>query len=178
MSLVLTLPLLALLALSGETVTTRFGVAVDSHGEACVAIEGHELAEGTGLTVVDPQIPQKVFAARVKMRIPECEALAEADPPGTLYRVSWQEQRPQSPFLGIVVVGAPAVRNDEGTVEFELSKQVRHARVRSCTSQEGVHLSVWSGAPLESTRLWHRYWYLGYEVEPSCEDADFRNEGG
>jgi len=87
MSVVLTLPILALLAVSGETVTAKFGVASDSHGGACVAIEGHELAEGT--------------------------------------------------------------------VALELSKQVRHARVRSCTSREGVHLSVWNGAPLESTRLMH-----------------------
>jgi hypothetical protein len=129
MSVVLTMPILALLTLSGETVTTRFGVAADSHGGACVAIEGHELAEGTGLTVVDPRIPQKVFAARVKMRIPEYEALAGADPPGTHYRVNWQEQRPRSPFLGIVVVGAAAVRNDEGTVALELSTAREHASV-------------------------------------------------
>jgi hypothetical protein len=26
--------------------------------------------------------------------------------------------------------------------------------------------------PLQSRRLWHQYFYLGYDVEPSCKDGD------
>ena len=52
--------------------------------------------------------------------------------------------------------------------------RVRDARVRSCTSIEGLHLTIWSGTPLTSTRLWHAYWYLGYDVEPNCQPADTR----
>jgi len=33
---------------------------------------------------------------------------------------------------------------------------------------------VWAGAPLKSRRLWHEYYYLGYDVEPSCEARDTR----
>jgi hypothetical protein len=40
---------------------------------------------------------------------------------------------------------------------------------RSCTSAEGVHLSVWAG----QRRLWHYYYYVGYDLEPTCTDADF-----
>ena len=41
-----------------------------------------------------------------------------------------------------------------------------------CTSSEGVHLTVWSADGLTGERLWHRYVYLGYDVEPSCTEAE------
>ena len=43
---------------------------------------------------------------------------------------------------------------------------------RECTSAEGVHLTVWTGEPLRGTRIWHHYYYLGYDVEPTCTEAD------
>ncbi|MCI0689673.1 MAG: hypothetical protein L0Y54_20920 [Sporichthyaceae bacterium] len=48
---------------------------------------------------------------------------------------------------------------------------------RACTSSEGLHLTAWSGTPLQSTRIWHRYYYLGYDVEPSCVEADYQGTG-
>ena len=43
---------------------------------------------------------------------------------------------------------------------------------RNCASTEGVHATAWSGKPLSSTRRWHAYYYLGYDVEPDCLSAD------
>lgn len=43
---------------------------------------------------------------------------------------------------------------------------------RACTSMEGVHLTVWTGAPLTGRRRWHYYHYLGYDVEPDCAPAE------
>ena len=66
-------------------------------GIPCVSIGGNELVGGVEVTVVRPQLPQKVFAARVEARVPECEALARADPPGTHYRVNWKGHPPKAP---------------------------------------------------------------------------------
>jgi hypothetical protein len=52
------------------------------------------------------------------------------------------------------------------------SPRIGVAQVRACASSEGLHLTGWSGIPLRSERLWHQYYYLGYDVEPDCEDAD------
>jgi len=43
---------------------------------------------------------------------------------------------------------------------------------RTCASEEGIHATAWSGKPLSSTRRWHAYYYLGYDVEPDCTPAD------
>jgi hypothetical protein len=46
-------------------------------------------------------------------------------------------------------------------------------RFRSCATQEGIHITAWSGAPLTSPRRWHDYYYLGYDVEPDCTPGDY-----
>lgn len=47
---------------------------------------------------------------------------------------------------------------------------------KSCASSEGLHLSLWDGRPLESKRLWHFYYPLGYDVEPNCSAEETRIE--
>jgi hypothetical protein len=44
---------------------------------------------------------------------------------------------------------------------------------RSCASGEGLHLTVWHGEPLATSRLWHGYFYLGYDTEADCEAKDY-----
>ena len=35
-----------------------------------------------------------------------------------------------------------------------------------------MHFTVWSGKPLSGKRVWHRYHYLGYDVEADCKPKD------
>ncbi|MGH6927363.1 MAG: hypothetical protein ACREEV_03520 [Dongiaceae bacterium] len=44
---------------------------------------------------------------------------------------------------------------------------------RSCASGEGLHLTVWYGEPLSTARLWHGYYYLGYDTESNCAPKDY-----
>ena len=44
---------------------------------------------------------------------------------------------------------------------------------RACTSLEGLHLTLWDGSPLVSRRMWHSYFLLAYDVEPTCTDEDY-----
>lgn len=44
---------------------------------------------------------------------------------------------------------------------------------RSCTSTEGLHFGAWSGNGTRERRVWRRYFYLGYDVEPTCMERDF-----
>lgn len=42
----------------------------------------------------------------------------------------------------------------------------------SCTSTEGIHVSLWSGSDLDRVRIWSAYVYLGYNTEPTCSDSE------
>jgi hypothetical protein len=44
---------------------------------------------------------------------------------------------------------------------------------RTCASGEGLHMTVWYGEPLSTARLWHGYFYLGYDTESDCVAQDY-----
>jgi hypothetical protein len=100
--------------------------------------------------------------------------MAEHDTPGPYYLLAPEAGDELPPGLGVAVAGRPAVRTAGHEVRLHLSDRIREARVRSCTSSEGLHLTLWSGVPLRTSRLWHAYWYLGYDVEPDCRPADYQ----
>jgi hypothetical protein len=50
----------------------------------------------------------------------------------------------------------------------------REISFRSCTSTEGLHFSAWSGMRPKEQLVWQRYYYLGYDVEPTCVERDVK----
>ena len=38
---------------------------------------------------------------------------------------------------------------------------------------EGLHATAWAGQPLASPRRWHAYYYLGYDVDPTCNESEY-----
>jgi hypothetical protein len=135
------------------------GVArVGEDGDLCVAMP-KPVTIGTSVTLVDPGAPRASLTASIAQPSPSCELLERGDVAGPYYRINRLSGTPESGSIFVVFEGAIP----------------RGVRVRSCTSHEGLHLTAWSGQPLKSRRLWHRYVYLGYDVEPSCQDADTRD---
>jgi hypothetical protein len=55
----------------------------------------------------------------------------------------------------------------------DLNGDGRAEGFRSCASGEGLHLTVWYGEPLTTSRLWHGYFYLGYATEADCDAKDY-----
>jgi hypothetical protein len=154
----------------------RIGVARSlKGGEGCVAMPGPPLDKGSAVTLIAASPPQSVKVATVA-GVTACPVLDKAMISGPYYSV-----RPfdSEPTVWIAVPGKPSTRSlGPGVVAVRLSAAQPEAQVRTCTSTEGLHLTVWSGAPLRSRRLWHQYFYLGYDVEPSCEDRDVGDSAG
>jgi len=40
--------------------------------------------------------------------------------------------------------------------------------VNNCVTSEGIKFSIWSGKPYTGTPLWEDYYYLGYDLKPTC----------
>ena len=173
------LPLAAALAFAQATAAPKIGVAAGRDGQVCLAIDSSRLAPGSIVTIVDPDEPQSVRRAIVRERLASCAAFEASAVNGVYYRLQLQAGDMSPIVLAIAFVGAVAsTAPGSGTITFHLTAAYPRARVRSCTSSEGVHLTVWAGEPLKSRRLWHQYFHLNYDVEPSCEDADVREPLG
>lgn len=153
--------------------------AVDATGRICVTIGARNLAQGTRLTLVwvpaggtawEPQVTEAEVLGR---RDDPCD-IPGADPDDSAYEavaIDTLDYATEPYFSGLfgsnkLVIEGRRVRGDvdgDGIAE----------EFRACTSREGLHMSVWTGEPLKGQRRWRRYYYLGYDVEPSCEDRDF-----
>ena len=148
----------------------RIGVAASKRGQVCVAMPGSPLVAGTIVTLIDPNQPQSVRVVSVDS-VAECPALTEQLIAGPHYSV-----RPfgSDPTVWIAIAGKPDTREIRpGVVAVRLSAAQPDAQVRSCTSTEGLHLTVWAGAPrCGAGGCGISPYYLGYDVEPSCEARD------
>lgn len=152
-------------------------VVVDSLARPCLTYDG-QLAPGAELALLDVPVlaggAASVRAARVGgAREVPCDAVLPPTPSERAYEVLVDGPPPE---IGVVYFGvvAPAARFDvaDDRIEADLDGDDTPERFRICTSMEGLHLTVWSGVPLASPRRWHRYRYLGYDLEPTCTDRE------
>jgi hypothetical protein len=166
---------LAIVCTAAPDAGIRAGVAVaSSPGQWILAMDGAPLPIGSTVTLVTPDPPQQTQRARVSAQVSESPAMAKHDIPGPYYSLTPMDGAKQLPDLAVALVGRPIVTQVAGDVSLRGSAQHPGVRVRSCASSEGLHLTLWSGVPLGSERLWHQYYYLGYDVQPTCRPEDYR----
>jgi hypothetical protein len=155
----------------------RIGVASADSQQHCLALAGAVLPPGSMLTLMTPIRPQRVFHVVVTESVAECEVMARHDTPGPYYLLGPAGDSERPPALAIAVLGYVTVRVVADSIRVRLDDRYPQARIRICSSSEGLHLTVWSGEPLKTVRLWHAYWYLGFDVASECLPADY-GEGG
>jgi hypothetical protein len=158
-------------------VSVRAGVVVGSSGQVVLAMDGSPLAVGTVLTAVTIDTPQQAHRVVVASRLPEPEAMRRFGTPGPYYVVTPESGSSAPSGLAIAVLGRPEIVRVGTAAGLQVGTPPITMRVRSCTSSEGLHLTLWDGEPLESNRVWHAYHYLGYDVTPNCLPADYRDGG-
>ena len=151
------------------------GVAAPARdGQVCVAMPASD-APPASVTLIEPSLPHAIRVATIVRPVDSCEPLERALIPGPYYAVHVPRSADTEARVWLALPGRVATRRTpSGVFTVQLGPPYPDAQVRSCTSREGLHLTVWAGAPLKSPRLWHSYYYLGYDVEPSCENGDVR----
>ncbi|HSW40428.1 MAG TPA: hypothetical protein VLL97_13145 [Acidobacteriota bacterium] len=140
-------------------------------------MDGPILTPGTIITLVTIDNPQQVSLAAIVDRLTDSEIMAKHDVPAPYYAVTPTPASGVLPSIAVAIRGRFEVVRRGSAVILQTGKAVNPIRVRSCASSEGLHFTLWAGEPLKGTRLWHMYYYLGYDVEPTCQPADYQ-EGG
>ena len=91
-----------------------------------------------------------------------------------IYEFAFAQTRALKVLLGIGVIGdGQPVEVVNGTVQLDLDNDGTPEFFYECTSSEGVHLIVRSGDRLTGPKIWQAYYYLPYEVEPTCTEKDY-----
>jgi len=147
------------------------GTVVGGGDKVCVSTKSGSFKSGDQVQLVDPGT-QKSWPAVVESSAEPCEP-SISDVPLRVARVRVTGEQPP-PFVGMAISSsrASSFSVNDGAVAADIDGDGQREYFRSCTSTEGVHLTVWSGAALTGQRRWHAYHYVGYDMVPSCTPAE------
>ncbi|MEX2283256.1 MAG: hypothetical protein WEE89_12300 [Gemmatimonadota bacterium] len=143
----------------------RIGVAA-IYQEACLRIGDAGLSSGTNLLLLSTDSTVESGSARVQARDDSCRGDAP-DSESTAYSLV-ADSIEFGIYFAIPAASAPAASRS-----LDLDQHGTAESFRMCNSTEGLHLTVWSGPPLTGQLRWHRYHYVGYDMEPNCTDRDY-----
>ena len=69
--------------------------------------------------------------------------------------------------IGIVEPSTPpAIVN--GQARIDLSRDGQSEVFSSCATSEGIKFAVWNAKAYEGEPRWSGYYYLGYDLQPTC----------
>lgn len=149
----------------------------DSSGTfVCFAATDTTLLPETKVTIVFTGHPQHSAIGRIRSR--EKSPCIPGPPMPSMDSMAYVAEMPRdtSDRIGvpIVVLGpVPKPKQLGDTVTIALEPGQPPIRFRFCASTEGLHATAWAGVPLASSRRWHAYYYLGYDVDPSCNESEY-----
>ena len=150
-------------------------VAANSQGNFCLLIKHGDLKPGGQIVLIwvpvegEPHRPEvrrgKIIA---KLAAPCDNINAQADD----YSYRLDANNLDNEKIYIAVMAQPnSLRMGSGEITARFGQ--RELNFRACTSTEGVHFSAWSGTLPKEKMVWRRYFYLGYDVEPTCAEREF-----
>jgi len=157
---------------------SQIGIVDLNSERICLVIQNSGLGVGDQIKLVSPHQPQRIATAVIQKKESEnCSHNPEIEPNSSFYLLKLQGtgfviDAGQPPAIGIIGLSRP-VRLKQRQAIADLDGDGHMEYFRTCTSNEGIHLTVWSGKPLIGKRQRHFYYYLGYDVVPSCKKKDY-----
>lgn len=155
----------------------KLGIVVAKENLVCLITSATSLNLGSQVNLVLLSVPQKVVSGTVvSVSDRQCSEISKPhNVSGKYYRLSLLNNRTQ---LSIPAIGVLTSSNQLHRVGLEVVSDLDGDGIeesfRSCASFEGLHLTVWSGQALTGTRKWHSYYYLGFGIEPTCTQAEVK----
>ncbi|HEX6907013.1 MAG TPA: hypothetical protein VF154_10420 [Terriglobales bacterium] len=159
---------------NGFVYQQRLGVAeVGQQGVVCLTIQNAKLKPGDPAPVISTE--GAVELAQVTAKLDKsCSRDPNTQPGDAFYTLRLAKNHLPPGTLGLGIGDYSGAFENRGEfVGFNTLRLEGNADYfSSCTGNEGVNLLVWNGLPHQGTLEWHRYRYLGYDVETTCTEAD------
>lgn len=146
-----------------------------THGN-CLAIKNTALDANQSVTLVTLSDPQSLVFAKINgiTHSPsDCYALL-ADRAGINLdqgRVFYKLNLPEADtdFIAIGVLDtADRIRQVDNTIQADLDGDGKGDVFTSCDSSEGINFSIWKEHANQGEPVWTDYYYLGYDITPTC----------
>lgn len=157
------------------TLSSHLGLAVQRSGNTCLYTHNADLSAGSPLTLVLLSPPQSTIKAEVvkPASMETCPSIDATDATLTAYEIRSLDAG-LIPSTPAIAVSGPAIQFQKkgDSITADINHDGHTEYFRFCASAEGIHLTVWSGKPLQGKPKWHQYYYLGYDVESNCKPSE------
>jgi hypothetical protein len=147
------------------------GVVVLTGSTGVLCTSGPGPRPGQRITVVLPDAgetrPALALAGEAALEGKRSCHMDDAGRP-TLTKLSFEGRQETTPALGIAVLRPDKELRLDTELKVDLDADGMKESFKTCTSSEGVHLTVWTGSPDNGIRRWHAYYHVSYDTEPTC----------
>ena len=146
----------------------------------CLTIPNDKLSAGEVVHLILPGESQLHIEATIAGKAPKtCSSNPDIRRTDSFYVLQVKGHKIEVPTIALGIVNYKSIfKLQDGLWGFNPHNDASWEFLRSCASSEGLHLTIWRGRPLKGKRIWHWYYYLGYDVEADCTDADFKDHPG
>ena len=174
--------------LNTQVINQKVGIVdVSKENIVCLRTKNADLAENTPIAIVDSLFnpPQKVISTSVKKKLEKSCARGDSEAgedfeKNSYYSLNLSADEVDEIGIGIAVINpSKSIETHKDLVSIDINNDGKAEYFRHCASYEGTHLTIWTGKPLKGKRIWHSYYYLGYDTEGDCtekEASDMENE--
>ena len=158
--------------------SSRLGViARKQNGQLCFETSDRDLGPSDSLTIVNGGflVPVGFVDAEIVAKDPSCRSEFVNTDSDSFEYYSIKTDRDSDELHAHVAIAkySGTKQINDGSPQIDLDRDGQLESFRHCASYEGVHFTLWKGEPLKSERIWHRYFYLGYDTEFDCEPKDY-----
>jgi hypothetical protein len=154
--------------------TPRIGLGVKTASRTCIAIHNGNLSSGSAITLISPMAPATVIQATIAGVSTPCPISQNVDTTVSNYNINTNTpMQPLVPF--VAVVGTPVVTmNPNNVPQADLQENGHTETFRACSADNGIHLTVWNGVPLQGKLLWQGLYYESSNpnIGPPCSPAE------
>lgn len=126
-----------------------------------MAIHNSTLVPGSPMTLVAPMFPQTFTQAEISaLSQNPCPVTKDVDTTVSNYdlHVTQASLQKLTPMIAVVGTSTP-FSTSANNVQADFDQNGKIETFRACSSNDGIHLTVWSGNALTGTVLWHGYYY-------------------
>ncbi len=155
--------------------TPRVGLGVITGSRTCIAIQNANLVIGSAVTLVSPLPPQTFTQAEIGApSATACPISKDVNTAVSNYDVHvapGDGTLPKlTPLIAVVGTAAQFSSGPANNVLADLDQNGKTESFRACSADDGIHVTVWLGNPLDGALLWHGYYYEPGNpgVGPAC----------
>jgi hypothetical protein len=152
--------------------------AADRQGRFCLSIKNAALQRGQQMTLIWVSAEEVPSRPEIRYATIEAKLAAPCDPvnfdaDNATYELAADKFDRGRVYIALVGRHAD-LRITKGGVTGRLGASDDIA-FRSCASMEGLHFFLSAVSRSKAKKVWHEYYYVGYDLEPNCKDADLRD---